>query len=207
MAPFVKLVKDAGLPVTVVDTHADWDHAWGNAAFPDAPIVAHSACHRRLRSREAREELARKRRELPGMFDGVRLVPPTATFDVRMTLDLGGLDVELRSLPGHTEDSIVAYVANRQLVFGGDCIEDPFPLLESGPLLAWAAELRGLAALGVRTVVPAHGAIGGPELLLGNAAYLESLPSRPALAAGLPSFYAGAHARNVVKALALHQEG
>jgi hypothetical protein len=89
-------------------------------------------------------------------------------------------------------------VPQRGLLVAGDCAEDPFPLLESGPLDEWAAGLRSWASRGVRTVVPAHGAIGGPELLRANAGYLESLRSAPPVPDGpLHSFYADAHRRNV----------
>jgi len=203
MAPFLALIDEFGLPCTVVDTHADWDHAWGNCAFPKSAIVGHTDCFKRLRSREARETLARKRRERPGFYSSVRLAPPTATFDTQMTIDAGGFDVELHHLPGHTSDSIVAYVPANGLLIAGDCVEDPFPLLESGPLDGWIAGLRSWAQRDVRTVVPAHGPISGPELLVANADYLASLRSGAPCPVAGPPFYQEAHRRNIEAAASM----
>lgn len=203
MVPFLELIHARGLSCTVVDTHADWDHAWGNCAFPKASIVGHTDCYARLNSSEARDTLARKRRERPGFYDGVRLVAPAATFDAQMSIDAGGFDVELHHLPGHTSDSIVAYVPAHGLLVAGDCVEDPFPLLESGPLDGWIAGLRSWAKRDVRTVVPAHGPISGPELLVANAEYLASLRSAPSCPLADPPFYVEAHRRNVEAAASM----
>jgi len=203
MAPFIDVIDRSGLPCTVVDTHADWDHAWGNCAFPRSAIVGHIDCYRRLRGSESRESLAGKRREKPGFYDGVRLVAPTATFETQMTIDAGGFEVELHHLPGHTSDSIVAYVPRHGLLVAGDCVEDPFPLLESGPLNGWIEGLRAWAGRDVRRVVPAHGDVCGPEVLRANADYLASLRSAPPCPVSGPSFYVDAHRRNVTAAASM----
>ena len=200
MTAFVEIVRQRGLPCTVIDTHADWDHAWGNCAFPKATIVGHTLTRARLVSAQARDELARKTRERPGFFDAVRLVPPTATFETVMTVDAGGIEVQLHHLPGHTSDSIVVYVPHRKMFFAGDCVEHPFPLLESGPIDGWIAHLRSWASKDVTTVIPAHGPISGPELLTENAAYLEALRAAPPSPVSEPAFYVDAHRRNVLAA-------
>jgi len=197
MIGFAEIIRERRLPCTVIDTHADWDHAWGNGAFPQATIVGHARCRMRLLSAAARDELRRKSRERPGFFDAVRLVPPTATFETEMTVDAGGLEVQLHHVPGHTADSIVVYVPKRQTLFVGDCAESPFPLLESGPLDEWIAHLRAWARADVTTVIPAHGPISGPELLDDNAAYLGALRSAPPSPVDAPEFYVEAHRRNV----------
>ena len=43
-----------------VDSHADWDHSWGNCYFTgekSTPIIAHDHCFERLKSTEAQNEL------------------------------------------------------------------------------------------------------------------------------------------------------
>lgn len=87
----------AGRQVLAVNTHADWDHAWGNHRFagPDAPaqvpIIATTRCAERLRSAEATERLRAMQREQPGRFDDVLLTPPTLLFDERLVIDGGDL--------------------------------------------------------------------------------------------------------------------
>ena len=196
MAPLLRLLAEHGRPVAVVNTHADWDHVWGNPAFPGARILGHRLCRARLLDAEARVVLERKRGETPGLYDNAALVPPDVTFETSMALHLGGLTLELHHLPGHTADCLVAYVPERRLLYAGDCAEDPFPLLNSGPLDGWVAGLRGWAERDVATVVPSHGRISGTELLRNNAEYLEGLLGETPVPSGLPEFYAEAHKGN-----------
>src|SRR5256885_3779776 len=85
-------------PLLVVNTHADWDHAWGNAAVADrAPILAHAAALDRYR-----DEAGRRLTELAAAearFRDVELVVPTVTFTERLTIDGGDLTVQLVPTP------------------------------------------------------------------------------------------------------------
>jgi glyoxylase-like metal-dependent hydrolase (beta-lactamase superfamily II) len=203
MRPFAALIRQRGRPLVVVNSHADWDHAWGNAAFPGALIVGQRHCRERLLGAEERATLQQKRAAQPQLFADVELVAPQIGFESRLDLHAGSFSVELHHLPGHSADSLVAYLPERGLLFAADCAEWPIPLLGSGPALPWAAALRRWAALdGLHTVIPAHGPLSGPELLLANAGYLEQLannPERPwQLPAGADPWYlTGAHPENV----------
>src|SRR5262249_47505665 len=92
-----------GRQLLVVNTHADWDHCWGNAAFTmprgstTAPILGHELAAVRLSGPEERETLARKRAEEP-RFASVRLVAPTITFRDGL-LRIAGGDLTLELLP------------------------------------------------------------------------------------------------------------
>lgn len=196
-----EIVASHGKPLYIVNSHADWDHWWGNGAFPAAPVVAHRLTQER-QSREGRRQLTAKQRT-DGSFAEVVLRPATITFDGWMRFDLGGIQLELSPLPGHVHDQIVAYIPEHRLLFAADAAEDPIPLVTEGPVLPWAQALRDWAS-NVRTVVPAHGAISGAELLRRNAAYLEGLLYQPGRAvpelAGAPAFYRRAHRRNLRRA-------
>ena len=195
------IVESHGTPLYIVNTHADWDHWWGNGAFPAAPVVAHRLTHER-QVREGRRQLTAKQRT-DESFAEVVLRPATITFEGTLRFDLGGLHVELSALPGHVHDQIVAYIPEHRLLFAADAAEDPIPLVTEGPVAPWARALHAWAER-ARTVVPAHGAIAGPELLRRNAAYLEGLlhdsgRAVPELAAAA-AFYRRAHRRNLKRA-------
>ena len=198
-----EIVASHGKPLYIVNSHADWDHWWGNGAFPAAPVVAHRLTHER-QLREGRRQLTAKQRT-DSSFAEVILRPATITFEDWMQFDLGGIHVELSPLPGHVHDQIVAYIPEHRLLFAADAGEDPIPLVTEGPVAPWARALRTWAGK-ARTVVPAHGPIGGAELLRRNAAYLEGLLHEPERAvpelAGAPAFYRRAHRRNVKRAAA-----
>lgn len=197
------IIESHDQPLYIVNSHADWDHWWGNGAFPAAPVVAHQLTRQR-QLREGRRQLTAKQRQ-DDSFAEVVLRPATMTFDGTLQIDLGGVQVELSALPGHVHDQIVAYIPEHRLLFAADAAEDPIPLVTEGPVAPWARALHDWAGR-ARTVVPAHGAIGGPELLARNAAYLDGLLHEPQRTipelAGAPAFYRRAHRRNLKQAAA-----
>jgi glyoxylase-like metal-dependent hydrolase (beta-lactamase superfamily II) len=206
MRAFVPLIGARDL--VIVYSHADWDHIWGTAGLPyrRARIIAHDRARDRFGT-DVPVVLAEKRAAEPGMWDDVAIVPPGESFEREMAIDLGGLTLELRHLPGHTPDCIVGFIAERGLLLAGDTVETPCPAVPAdSPLDEWIAQLaRWASDERVRSVVPAHGEISGREILHANIAYLEALlsghpiepegpltpflprhpPRQPALAAGV----------------------
>jgi glyoxylase-like metal-dependent hydrolase (beta-lactamase superfamily II) len=201
--PVRDLVASQGRPLLLANSHADWDHWWGNAAFPDAPVFAHRLTRER-QLKEGKRSLAAKQREDPATFGDVTLRPATVAFDGTLDLDIGGIHVQLTQLPGHTHDHIVAYIPERRLMFAADAAEDPIPLVTEGPAAPWAESLLVWAERAT-TVVPAHGPVSGPELLRRNARYLQGLVTDPKAGIreldGAPAFYRKAHRKNLRRAM------
>lgn len=189
MAPF-------GRTDLVIYTHADWDHCWGTAAFPGAPVIGHRLTRERLLSTVEADLLAQKRADQPSEFEGSAIIPPQIAFEGLMTLDLGGFHLQLHHLPGHTSDALLLYLPDHDLILAGDTAEIPVPYLnEYGQIRDWAAALRHWERTGVKRVIPSHGRPGGPELLAQTADYLEGTLAQVAraLEAGwdLPAIQAG----------------
>lgn len=199
MAPVSDLV--GGRSTTVVYSHADWDHAWGTSGLGRVEqVVAHEAALRRFAT-DVADELAVRQASDDRVWDAVRLVPPTRTFVEDLTLDLGGLTLELHALPGHTVDSIVGLVPERGVLFAGDAVETPLPFVNDAAAVAgWGRALEGwLDDARVETVIPSHGPVGGPDLLRRTAGYLRtiSVERELALPGDLTPFYRETHERNV----------
>ncbi|MBK3562871.1 MBL fold metallo-hydrolase [Streptomyces sp. MBT62] len=168
-------------PLLVINTHADWDHVWGNAAVAGrAPIIAHQTAVDRLRSPRAAADL-KTRTEEDSRFAAVRLVEPTLTFTDSLTLNGGDLTLELIHTPGHTDDHIAVWIPQLRLCLAGDAAEDPIPEV-TDPTGADLRKLRGslqrLRALRPLTVLPSHGETTGPELLDDNLAYFARITER-----------------------------
>lgn len=186
----------AGWQVLAVNTHADWDHAWGNHRFagPDAPaqvlIIATTRCAARLRSAKAAERLRAMQREQPGRFDDVRLTPPTLLFDERLLIDGGDLTLELFATPGHQPDHVAVFIPELRTLLAGDAAELPFPFVESAAALpALRASLATMAALEPQVALYCHAPVdAGPALLAQNSAYFDRVEQRcrVALARGVP---------------------
>src|SRR5665648_242422 len=102
----------AGRQLLVVNSHADWDHAWGNHVFASpgglhpAPIIGQRNCAARLQSAAMTVRLKSMRIGEPGRFNDVRLTPPNFLFDQKFIIDGGDLTLELFATPGHKSDHI-----------------------------------------------------------------------------------------------------
>lgn len=199
MEPVRPLVR--GRNLTVFYSHVDWDHAWGTSGLPDVRAVVAQTSARRRWEREGSLELENRRASHPGRYEAVHLVFPTVAFEERYTLALGDLSLEAQALPGHTADSVVGLVPELGILLGGDAVETPLPELNEGsPVRGWIEGLERWAVDDrVELVIPAHGEVGGKDLLRRTAGYLHNLlagvtdpPQAP-----LDGFYAQVHERNV----------
>ena len=158
-------------PWTVVNTHAHYDHCFGNAAFRPAVIWASRGCAATLTA-TADEQRAAVVAELraAGDDDAAELVaaapvdPPDALVDDTAVLDVGGREVVLRFLGrGHTDHDLVVEVeagGDATVVFAGDLVEQGAPpAFEDAWPAEWPATLGRLHALARGPVVPGHGAV------------------------------------------------
>jgi len=191
---------------TLVYTHADWDHVWGTAglAYAGKPIIGHDHCLTRF-SQEVPVELREKQNAEPGAWNEVILIPPTQTFTNALSLDLGNPALHLHHLPGHTLDSIVGFIPAWGILLAGDAVETPLPVInQDSPIDKWIAELqRWENDSRVQHVIPAHGKIGGRELLRQNIDYLLNLRAgiEPDIPDELDDFYRETHRNNLRYAL------
>ena len=165
----------------VVNSHADWDHAWGNRYFTGehaAPIIAHEHSLVRWQSEEARKGLEDYQQRYP-VFRSVTLVPPTITFQSGLTIHGGDLTIELIPAPGHHLDHIAAWIPQLQLLLAFDAAEMPFPIMEDAaavPLMF--ATLERFIALQPERVLCSHGKTTSPELVKENLAYFREVERR-----------------------------
>lgn len=189
-------------PFHLVYSHADWDHCWGTDGFRPMPlsIVAHADCRRRF-DHDVPETLNRMQLADRGRWEALRLVPPNLTFSASLTLDLGGVSLELRHLPGHTRDCIVGWIPEWGVLLGGDAFETPLPVVNCPDRVdAWLSRLEAWAARDdlVQTI-PSHGSLAGRDALERTIAYLSALTGDRLfdLPATLDSFYAETHQKNL----------
>ena len=182
-------------PWTVVNTHAHYDHCFGNAAFRPAPIWATRGC-----ALELAENGERQRATVVAALralgdDDAELVatapldPPDRLVDALAVLDIGGREVTLRHLGrGHTDHDLVVEVAgdaDDTVLFAGDLVEEGAPpAFEDSWPAEWPATLGRLHALARGPVVPGHGAVVDADFV--GAQREELLSLLAALRAGRP---------------------
>lgn len=196
MLGFAEPYLTGGSVLLAINTHADWDHCWGNQVFagPEgeapAPILASHRCAEQFRSPEAAPLLQQMQAREPGRFDEVRLAPPTLVFDDRMTIAGGDLTLDLFATPGHSPDHVAIHIPEIGMVLAGDAAEFPFPFARSADTLPQLrASLARLAALKPTAALYCHAPeTSGPGLIADNIAYFDGLEARcrAALARGVP---------------------
>jgi cyclase len=157
---------------TVVNTHANGDHCYGNQLVRDVEIVASTATAHEMTEvppsllaglNAAPGEVGELFREFFGAFefDGIELVPPTRTFDGRLELEVGGKPVELVEVgPAHTRGDTIVHSPLDQAVFTGDILfVGGTPIVWAGPLANWIAACDYILGLDVEVIVPGHGPV------------------------------------------------
>ena len=188
-----KLVN--GRQLLVVNTHADYDHCWGNMVFGGetaiypAPIIGSKLSVPLFDQPEAQETLKQFQEREPDIFNEVVFVPPTVQVDGRLLIDGGDLTVELFPTPGHTVDHYSLYIPEINTLLAADAAELPYPMARTVEgLPAMRQSLAQLAAMNAETVLYCHAPVTiGPQLLLDNKAYFDILEEkcRAALSRGL----------------------
>jgi glyoxylase-like metal-dependent hydrolase (beta-lactamase superfamily II) len=194
MAIVMHEVQDAlaGRQLLVVNSHADWDHTWGNAYFTaqhPAPIIAHEHCLQRMESEEAKTELQDYQQRYP-VFQNVALVPPTLTFSSIMTIYGGDLTLALIPAPGHSADHIAAWIPELRVLLAFDAVEKPVPVINDAPgVPAMFATLERFLALEPLHVLCSHSKTTSIDIVKDNLAYLREIKrrSRVLLAAHRPT--------------------
>ncbi|MBX9833740.1 MAG: MBL fold metallo-hydrolase [Burkholderiaceae bacterium] len=123
----------------------------------------------------------------PRLFQNVESVPdgltwPTMTFNKKMTLWLGSVEVQLLQLGrGHTKGDTVAWLPQEKILFSGDLVEfDATPYAGDAYFKDWPQTLDNLAALKPEKLVPGRGAaLQTPEQvqagLAGTRAFISDL--------------------------------
>ena len=145
------------------------DHTFGIAVFAGAVIWGHELCESALAA-QGDEMKAAAKRWLPESqhteIDEVDILPPSRTFSDRVSLRIGR-EVSLTYHGfGHTDADIVVRVADADVAFFGDLIEEGSPpaFSDSHPV-AWPLTLAAAANEPVSTIVPGHGDVVGPEFV------------------------------------------
>ena len=168
---------DRGGVHALVNTHANWDHTFGNgtfrAAYGDVPIHAHeTAAADTVTSAERIFQAYRDDPDDPHRDDvlATEVVPADHTFSSVLSLDLGDRVVELvHPGRGHTAGDLVVRVPDVDVVLAGDLVEESAPPaygVDCWPM-DWPMTLDLVVGLTTPSsvVVPGHGAPVGRDFL------------------------------------------
>lgn len=176
----------------VINTHMHPDHVFGNSAFaalkPRPTFVADTRLPTALAQR-ASTYLTRLGELLGEAAAGTEPVPPDVVVEERMSLDLGGRVLELRSWPtAHTNNDLTVFDPHSGVLWLGDLLfRERIPSLD-GSIKGWLAVSAQLQSLPATIGVPGHGPAGTDwrDGLVRQDAYLTAVAEqvRAAIAEG-----------------------
>jgi cyclase len=176
---------------TVVNTHANGDHCYGNSLLGDAEIIATARCAEEmlqlppatmaalLRSADSLGAAGKFAQKIfsPFSFEDVPLAVPTRTFEQQLELRVGDRVVSLLEVgPAHTAGDAVVHLADEGIVFTGDILfHGGHPIVWAGPVANWITACDRVLALHPTVVVPGHGPLATPAALEDLKEYFELL--------------------------------
>ena len=157
---------------TLLNTHANGDHCYGNQLVDGAEIIASSTAAHEMA--EVPPAMLAALNAAPGevgelfrgffgsfRFEGIEQRLPTRTFDGRLDIEVGGRIVELIEVgPAHTRGDVIAHVPDARTVFTGDILfVGGTPIVWAGPLSNWVAACDLMLGMDIDVVVPGHGPV------------------------------------------------
>jgi len=175
----------------IFNSHSDWDHIWGNCAFPDAIIASHTTCRKRMMERGA-FDLSRECAKTKGC---VQIQLPNLTFDTMLVLEDD--DIEFWYAPGHTIDSSVCFDRKGRNLYLGDLVEDPIPYIDYDRLDIYINTLELIISLPAENLISAHSGIVTRDLIRSNIAYLSMVLDGIPIDSSSCGAYAQVHQRNM----------
>ena len=176
---------------TLVNTHANPDHTFGNQLLGGATIIASAACAEEMNETPPQMLAAMQKNwrvlgegaaffhETMGNFnfDEVVLTLPTRTFETELTLKVGTKEIRLLKVgPAHTRGDTMVHVPADRTVFTGDILfVGGHPVMWAGPVDNWIGACDTILGWDVETIVPGHGPICEKDDVRRFKTYLETV--------------------------------
>lgn len=158
-------------PETVVNTHSDGDHVWGNQLLAGARIIS-TAAAKGLMTLDTPRDLRRLKRlgkvlrplgreMAPFDWADVELTLPNETFEGELSVAVGEREVQLIEVgPAHTAGDAVVWASDVSVCFAADILFiGCTPITWAGPIGGWLAAIERISSLGAVTFVPGHGPV------------------------------------------------
>lgn len=165
-------------------THFHPEHDLGATAFPRSARVVRWSEQQAEADSQGEAMVARFSgfsSIVAELLDGAEYRTADILFDDSLTIDLGGVRViALGAGPNHTLGDTVFWVPEDRVLFTGDVVMSVFPAVngQAGDIDKWLRNLEDFNRLDPVVVVPAHGRLGGLDLIRQYRAYLETVRQR-----------------------------
>ena len=191
LAEMRRAVPAASRIDTLVNTHANGDHCYGNQLVGGARIVASERTATEMTELPA-SAMAALVQQAPNMgqlgefflrcfgafeFDGIEMVLPDESFSGELTLRVGSREVRLIEVgPAHTRGDTLALLPADRVLFSGDILfNGAHPIAWAGPVSNWIAACDRILAMDLEVIVPGHGPLADQGSIRELKGYFEYL--------------------------------
>jgi cyclase len=180
---------------TVINTHADGDHWWGNELVADAEIITSQKAYEEMQHIKPISMILLGRKlgkvlsfigmkqvghwfqnmVIPYDFQEVSPTLPSKTFEGELHLTVGGRDVHLIQVgPAHTQGDVIVHIPDLKTLFCSDILFiGSTPVMWAGPIENMFAALKKILQMDVDIFVPGHGPITDKSGVQGVLSYWE----------------------------------
>ena len=200
---------------TLVNTHANGDHCFGNQLVTAAEVIASEASAAEMEELPPAMLAAMMQVDLgettntylseafgPFTFEGIETPVPTRTFSGSLDLDHPGRRSELIEVgPAHTRGDVLVHVPHAKTIFTGDILFiGGTPIVWAGPVQNWIDACDRIIELDCDVIVPGHGPLTDRAGVQAVADYLSYIRTEAAA-----RFQAGMRADEAARDIELGQ--
>jgi glyoxylase-like metal-dependent hydrolase (beta-lactamase superfamily II) len=172
---------------TLVNTHANGDHCFGNQLVTGAEVIASAASAAEMAelppellavlvTADLGETTNAYLRDAfgPFTFSGIEVPHATRTFSHHLDLERVGLRAELIEVgPAHTRGDVLVHLPDQRVMFSGDILFiGGTPIIWAGPVSNWIAACERILAADCAAIVPGHGPLTDRDGVQAVADYL-----------------------------------
>ncbi|HEY64538.1 MAG TPA: MBL fold metallo-hydrolase [Caldilineae bacterium] len=176
---------NGGKPILyVINTDHHRGHILGNQWFQPAPVIAHDVAWKHMNGytenfKQRVYDSFRREPEIQAQFTDLEIIKPTLTFSRRLYLFLGGREIRIIWVGGHTPATSIVWLPAERVVFVGDAVwVDQHPYMGQANSKEWLEGLTYIRRLDAEYIVPGHGPVCGREATERMSEYIRHMRSR-----------------------------
>jgi cyclase len=168
----------------IINTDHHRGHILGNQYFVPTPVIAHDHAWKHMKGygdnfKQRVIDSFKKEPEIQAQFTDIQIVVPKITFSHRLDIVLGGRDMRIIKVGGHTAATSVVWLPEERLLFVGDAVwVDQHPYMAQANSKEWLDGLTYIRKLKADRIVPGRGPVCGREATDRMSEYIRFMRAR-----------------------------
>lgn len=158
-----QLLKVKKAPVKyLIITHYHPDHWYGASTFKEVGgvVIAHKNLNEFYKSPESKLTVEASNQRFGGIYKNVKLIPADIEISDKIQMKVGEYEIIILPMaPAHTDNDIVVYIKNKDILFAGDLIylnRIPFAGDRGASVKNWLSVLKQIKELNPKVILGGH---------------------------------------------------